>query len=173
MVEWFTKNEYGGEQLSDVEVKKLFDKAFSEITKKLIALDLKKTGDEREKEEQSLLNRGCRELIETNGSMNSVVVCQFSEDLYRYITTKMNGGKLPSEEELHLYLNEYMNIICGFAVSQMNNVTGTKSRLSVPRFFQEGEKIDVSLQKKQRQKMTYQSKYGMLHVFLFYSFQND
>lgn len=159
--------------MSDVEVKELFDKAFSEVTKRLVRIEFKKAGDEREQDEQSLLNQGCRELIETKGSMNSVVVCQFSEDLYRFITTTMNGGKVPSEEELHLYLNEYINIICGFAISQMNNLTGTKSRLSVPQYYREGEQIDVSLQKKQRQRMTYKSKYGMLHVFLFYSFQND
>lgn len=170
---WFTKNEYGGDLLSGVDVKELFDKAFYEVTRKLVKIDFEKTSDEREKEEQSLLDQGCRELIETKGSMNSVVICQFSEELYRFITTAMNGGELPSEDELHLYLNEYMNIICGFAVSQMNNLTGTKSRLSVPQYFQEGEHLDVSFQKKQRQRITYESKYGVLHVFLYYSFQND
>lgn len=155
--------------MSDVDVKELFDKAFFEVTRKLVKIDMQKTSDEREKEEQALLNQGCRELIETKGSMNSVVVCQFSDELYRFITTTMNGGELPSEDELHLYLNEYMNIICGFAVSQMNNLTGTKSRLSIPRYFQEGDPIDDSLQKRQRYRITYQSKYGMLHVFLFYS----
>ena len=159
--------------MSDVDVKELFDKAFFEVTRKLVQIDFQKTRDEREKEEQVLLNQGCRELIETRGSMNSVVVCHFSEDLYQFITRTMNGGELPSEDVLHLYLNEYMNIICGFAVSQMNNLTGTKSRLSVPQYLPEGEQIDVSFQKKQRHRMTYQSKYGMLHVFLFYSFQND
>lgn len=159
--------------MSDVEVKELFDKAFFEVTRKLVQIDFHKTSDEREKEEQALLNHGCRELIETKGSMNSVVVCQFSDELYKFITTAMNGGELPSEDELHLFLNEYMNIICGFAVSQMNNMTGTKSRLSVPQYYQDGEQMDVSLQKKQRHRMTYESKYGILHVFLFYTFQND
>lgn len=159
--------------MSDVDVKELFDKAFFEVTRKLVQIDFQKTGDEREKEEQALLNQGCRELIETKGSMNSVVVCQFSDELYRVITTTMNGGELPSEDELHLYLNEYMNIICGFAVSQMNNMTGTKSRLSVPRYFKEGDQMDLSLQKQQRYRITYESKYGVLHVFLFYSFNND
>lgn len=154
-------------------MKELFDKAFFEVTRKLVQIDFQKTGDEREKEEQALLNQGCRELIETKGSMNSVVVCQFSDELYRVITTTMNGGELPSEDELHLYLNEYMNIICGFAVSQMNNMTGTKSRLSVPRYFKEGDQMDLSLQKQQRYRITYESKYGVLHVFLFYSFNND
>lgn len=159
--------------MSDVDVKEFFDKAFDEVTRKLVKIDFEKISDEREQEEQSLLNQGCRELIETKGSVNSVVVCQFSEELYRFITASMNGGELPSEDELHLYLNEYMNIICGFAISQINNITETKSRLSVPHYFQEGEQIDVSLQKQQRQRMTYKSKYGMLHVFLFYSFQNN
>lgn len=159
--------------MSDVEVKELFDRAFYEVTRKLVKIEIQKTGDEREKEEQVLLNQGCRELIETVGSMNSVVVCQFSEELFRFITTAMNGGKLPAKEELHLFLNEYMNIICGFAVSQMNNITGTKSRLSVPQYYPEGAQIDGSLQKRQRQRLSYDSKYGKLHVFVFDSVQND
>lgn len=159
--------------MSNTELKELFDRAFSDVTKKLVRIEFRKINDEREVQEQELLNTGFRELIETKGSMNSVIVCQFSEELYRSITAKMNGGEIPSPDEIHLYLNEYMNIICGYAVSQVNNLTGTKSRLSVPMFFQEGESVDFSFQTKQGQRLTYDSKYGTLHVFLYYSSQND
>ena len=128
----------------NMNVKEIFDTSFCEVTKKLVKLELKKVCNEEEKEEDKaeILNKGYREAIETHGYINSIVICQFSDELFRYIIDTMNNGVTPSEEEIPLYLNEYINIACGHAVSRMNNLAGHSSRLSIPSFYQEEEPLE-------------------------------
>lgn len=156
-----------------VKVDEIFDHAFCEVTKKLVNLELQKVVKKEKKEEEALLGRGYREEIETHGFMNSKIVCQFSDELYRYITDTMNNGVTPSEEEIHLFLNEYINIACGYAVSRLNNLVGKPSRLSVPRFYQDDEPLEIVEMAEAGQYLTYHTAIGMLHVFLFYSLQTD
>ena len=53
----------------------------------------------------------------------------------------MNGGTAASEDEKLLYINEYINIVCGCALSNISNKIGGASRLTVPVFLDKGETI--------------------------------
>lgn len=152
------------------ELENIFDSAFCEVTRKLVKLDLQKTEEE---EEDSLLTEGYREVIETHGYMNARIVCRFSDELFRYITDMMNCGETPSEEEIPLFINEYINITCGYAVSKLNNLVGHSSRLSVPNFYQGKESLGDKRMIQAGMYLVYRTKMGKLHIFMMYSFQSD
>lgn len=155
-----------------VSVLHTFDDAFCKVTQKIARLSLHKVCIE-DVNESELLSTEYREKIQTHGYINSVIVCQFSEELFRYITQVMNGNKTPSEEEIHLYLNEYINIACGYAVSRINDTIGESSRLSVPRFYPAGKNIEDRIQEKKKKILSYHSEKGTLHVVLFYSLKDQ
>ena len=130
--------------------------------------------EEGEKEDRSdILSKGYREAIETHGYVNSVIICQFSDDLFRYITDTMNNGVTPSEEEIPLYLNEYINIACGHAISRLNNLAGHSSRLSIPSFYQEEEPLEEKWVTHLGQFISYHTENGRLHMFIKYSLQSE
>lgn len=161
----------------NMDVKEIFDSSFCEVTKKLVKLELKKVCDEEGKEgdeeKAALFNKGYREAIETHGYLNSIVICQFSDGLFHYITDTMNNGIPPSEEETPLFLNEYINIACGHAISKMNNLAGQASRLSVPSFYQEEEPLEDKWVIRSGRWLSYHTEIGRLHIFIKYSLQNE
>ena len=154
------------------ELEKIFDDAFCDVTKKLVKLELQKVCDDEEKREL-LLKEGYREVIETHGYMNARIVCWFSDELFHYIIDMMNMGETPSEEEIPLFLNEYINITCGYAVSKLNNLSGHSSRLSVPAFYQGNEGLEEKGMLQDGMYLAYRTKMGQLHIFMSYSFKGE
>ena len=122
--------------MTEMKVGKIFDDAFISISKKLISLDLR-----RKKEE--IISVKCMEFVKTKGKFNSTIICGFSSDIFDAIIIGMNDGKMPSEDEKVLYINEYVNIICGRALSEINNRLGRTSRLTVPMMCSDKESIDI------------------------------
>lgn len=151
--------------MTSSEVKQIFDASFFDITKKLVRLEVSRMEKIEEEQKNTMLVQGYREKIRTQGAVNATVVCKFPEPLFQYIINTMHGGTSPDEEEIPLYINEYMNIICGHAISKINNITKTKSRLSVPEFYGETDTLAVSSEKGQY--LAYQSSYGLMQVFFF------
>lgn len=152
--------------MTNAEVKELFDQAFSVVTKKLVNLNLQKELSDQTFEE--VPQSGYREKIDFNGSINFTMICWFSEELYQYVITMMHGGTPPDAEECSLYLNEYINIISGFAISEINNLTGTKSRLSVPSYYEGQAPVEMGIHNNnQSYALYYNTEHGKLQVFLF------
>lgn len=153
----------------DFEICDIFDKAFDEVTKKLIRIELKRAHHIDERKMLEDMQRGYWELIQTKGYVNAKIVCYFSNELFRYITDTMNGGISPPEEEVYLYLNEYINIICGYALSQINNLVKKTSRLSVPSFNKGIDSLETVLDMNQSEFLLYNSSMGSLYVYICYS----
>lgn len=156
-----------------MEICEVFDKAFDEVTKRLVRIELHKVREDVRREETALLERGYRESISTKGYINANIVCHFSDELFRYIIDTMNGGVTPSEDEIPLYLNEYINIICGYALSKLNNMVKKPSRLSVPSFYRLTEPLDSILDLDKIKFLSYDSKMGRLHVYICCSVGSD
>ena len=154
-----------------MEVNKIIDDAFCEVTKKLVSLDLDRIDSDTGPGEVSS-PQGYREMIQTYGYMDSMILCRFSEEMFHHIVDTMNNGVPPSEEEVPLYLNEYINIACGCAVSKINNLTGTKTRLSLPRFYRKGEPFDDVASTGTIHNLAYQSSLGMWQIYMFYSLRD-
>ena len=135
-----------------MKVGKIFDDAFISISKKLISLDLR-----RKKEE--IISVKCMEFVKTKGKFNSTIICGFSSDIFDAIIIGMNDGKMPSEDEKVLYINEYVNIICGRALSEINNRLGRTSRLTVPMMCSDKESIDIDDSEMENEVLFYETEF--------------
>lgn len=153
-----------------VDMENIFDEAFCNVTKKLVNLELKKVSGGKE---EISFAEGYREAIETHGYLSAKVICWFSDGLFHYITDMMNGGTTPSEAEIPLFLNEYINIACGYAVSKLNDIAGRSSRLSIPYFFQGMEKMGEKWEIHEGESILYHTEIGKLYILVKYSFQNE
>ena len=147
--------------MTDMKVGKIFDDAFISISKKLISLDLR-----RKKEE--IISVKCMEFVKTKGKFNSTIICGFSSDIFDAIIIGMNDGKMPSEDEKVLYINEYVNIICGRALSEINNRLGRTSRLTVPMMCSDKESIDIDDSEMENEVLFYETEFGNIEVCIYY-----
>lgn len=160
----------GGGLLLSVDMENIFDEAFCNVTKKLVNLELQRISGE---EDEISFDEGYREAIATHGYLSAKIICWFSDELFHYITDMMNGGKTPSDEEIPLFLNEYINITCGYAVSKLNDLVGRSSRLSVPAFFQGTEKMGEKWEIQEGGSLLYHTEIGKLYILVKYSFQSE
>lgn len=147
--------------MTEMKVGKIFDDAFISISKKLISLDLR-----RKKEE--IISVKCMEFVKTKGKFNSTIICGFSSDIFDAIIIGMNDGKMPSEDEKVLYINEYVNIICGRALSEINNRLGRTSRLTVPMMCSDKESIDIDDSEMENEVLFYETEFGNIVVCIYY-----
>ena len=147
--------------MTEMKVGKIFDDAFISISKKLISLDLR-----RKKEE--IISVKCMEFVKTKGKFNSTIICGFSSDIFDAIIIGMNDGKMPSEDEKVLYINEYVNIICGRALSEINNRLGRTSRLTVPMMCSDKESIDIDDSEMENEILFYETEFGNIEVCIYY-----
>ena len=147
--------------MTEMKVGKIFDDAFISISKKLISLDLR-----RKKEE--IISVKCMEFVKTKGKFNSTIICGFSSDIFDAIIIGMNDGKMPSEYEKVLYINEYVNIICGRALSEINNRLGRTSRLTVPMMCSDKESIDIDDSEMENEVLFYETEFGNIEVCIYY-----
>ena len=147
--------------MTEMKVGKIFDDAFISISKKLISLDLR-----RKKEE--IISVKCMEFVKTKGKFNSTIICGFSSDIFDAIIIGMNDGKMPSEDEKVLYINEYVNIICGSALSEINNRLGRTSRLTVPMMCSDKESIDIDDSEMENEVLFYETEFGNIEVCIYY-----
>lgn len=139
----------------------VFQDVFTEITQKLTKIPLR--------EIDSIADMKCEEqvILFIHGFIEGEIVCFFAKELYEAIVKAMYGGTLPEEQECILYLKEYMNIICGRAVSALNNAIGEKSRLSIPYYQEEAPKEHKNRQHTIR--LCYDSDYGTMQVRIAFS----
>ena len=147
--------------MTEMKVGKIFDDAFISISKKLISLDLR-----RKKEE--IISVKDMEVVNTKGKFNSTIICGFSSDIFDAIIIGMNDGKMPSEDEKVLYINEYVNIICGRALSEINNRLGRTSRLTVPMMCSDKESIDIDDSEMENEVLFYETEFGNIEVCIYY-----
>lgn len=60
-------------------------------------------------------------MICTSGYLRMEIICDMPESMVLQIVSKMYGGGLPPDEQIPLYIKEYINIVCGHGVSSLNN----------------------------------------------------
>ena len=147
--------------MTEMKVGKIFDDAFISISKKLLSLDLRRKKDE-------IISVKCMEFVKTKGKFNSTIICGFSSDIFDAIIIGMNDGKMPSEDEKVLYINEYVNIICGRALSEINNRLGRTSRLTVPMMCSDKESIDIDDSEMENEVLFYETEFGNIEVCIYY-----
>lgn len=111
--------------------------------------------------------------IHTTGDVVMQIVCCFEEKLMQMITQNMYGGELPAQQ-VPLYIKEYVNIVCGHGVSELNNRYHTRIRLSVPICLWQGQ--DENLCEEQEypwMQLVFDTNYGMMSVQIFHETQDN
>ena len=139
----------------------IFQNAFTEITLKLTKIPLKGSDNDISQDGKEQM------ILFINGYIDAEIDCSFTTELYQAIVKAMHGGTLPVEQERILYLKEYMNIVCGRAVSALNNEIGTPSRLSVPYY-----RDEAPMYRKDRQqeiRFFYETDFGAMQVKIGFS----
>lgn len=152
--------------VDSIQVEEVFDRVWVAVTKKLTGLDIIQTDSNGWSSKNTLV-----ETIFTSGKFDAYIICEIDMELYEYIISSMYGEGLPSEEEKILYLNEYINIICGRAVSVINNATGYASRLSVPVFYKSIEDFRGMEPKGEQKTLLYKTEKGFMRIVINYTFQ--
>lgn len=150
--------------MTKVKVNQIFASAFETVTKTLVAVELQQADHPVFEGEKTY-----KETVHTKGALDSFIVCEFSATMFEAIVKTMYGGEMPPDPELPLYINEYINIVCGRAVSALNNETNTKTRLSVPSFYTLEESICEEQGKENETKLFYMTKNGRLQVSINYN----
>jgi CheY-specific phosphatase CheX len=113
------------------------------------------------------------DLIHIYGQYEASILCEGDKDVLSYIISAMYGGGSPPAEEQALYINEYMNIICGRIVSKINDLTGETSKLSVPEYFGENRPTCDERERLQDVALTYQVKQGCIRFTVQYIFPKN
>jgi CheY-specific phosphatase CheX len=96
------------------------------------------------------------------GEYKGRALINFGSDLVTKITEDMNYGPLDNTTDIGLYMGEFANILCGKAVTNINNRYKTcELRLTPPAIFS-GEKIRVITPKLQSSVFYYSSLFGQV-----------
>ena len=96
-----------------------------------------------------------------------------NHDMYRQILSGMYGGGMPPEEERALYINEYMNVVCGRIVSKVNTLTDSVSKLSVPEYFGENDPDYGRDEQAYHIMLVYRNGQGFVRFIIQFEFQQN
>lgn len=150
--------------MTDVKVEEIFDCAFVSVTKKIAALELCRKSDRGLRTDDDYVGS-----VYTTGMFNSLVVMEFSPDICKHIVFTMTNGAQLTDEEKILYMKEYINIVCGRAISEINDETGSASRITIP-VFNSLEKIIGEAEKKAKKiVLHYETDIGIICVSVYYN----
>lgn len=142
----------------------IYADAFTSLTKKVAAIDLKelesKSADMQEK---------YTFLIHTTGRFRSAMRCEIENGLFDRIALNLNKGQELPQDSRVLYLTEYLNIICGRALSSINNVLKSASRLTVPEYISENDEKREG-EYRYEDCIRFKTDYGKIQVDLKYSY---
>lgn len=147
-----------------IDVEEVFNRVVTAITYALANITLYRREEAWKPSSQSY-----RRAIHTRGNFEAYIICEMEPGLLEAILSGMYGGSLPPPEEEVLYLNEYVNIICGRAVSIVNNATGNSSRLSVPFSYTPEDETQETSNKTEKHILSYQTSQGSMCIRIFYT----
>jgi chemotaxis protein CheY-P-specific phosphatase CheC len=111
--------------------------------------------------------------IHIHGHYEASILCEGDWNVFGRIISAMYGGDSPPADEQSLYVNEYMNIVCGRLVSKLNEMTGEISRVSVPEYFGETRPVCDQREEPYSQEMTYQVEQGFIRFTIQYVFPKN
>ena len=150
----------------NIQISEVFDHTLVSLTKALAGIELEKAETKSWEAKDKFV-----ETINTKGKFDSYILCEIEADLFEHIVTMMHGGSPPTEEEKVLYINEYINIICGRAISAINNELRVTSRLSIPTFHGRSLNETEKQEKAEQRVLWYQTEKGSMRFVIYYTFQ--
>lgn len=138
------------------------------VTRALAGLDLEKIDTQ-----QCTEDKYTTVMIHTRGFFLADILCEINERMCDSIISGMYGGGMPPDSERPLYLNEYMNIVCGRIVSKVNTLTGSVSKLSTPEYCGAAEP-DLEINESMHCiRLAYQNGQGLIRFIIQFDFQQN
>jgi CheY-specific phosphatase CheX len=138
------------------------------MTMALAGLELKKVDSPLWNSENTIAD-----MIHIKGYYEASILCEGDRDVFGRIISAMYGGSSPPLEQQALYINEYMNIVCGRIVSKLNELTGEISRVSVPEYFGRERPVCNQREKLHSEEITYQVEQGFIRFTVSYVFPKN
>lgn len=138
------------------------------VTKVLTGLELEKTDSSQCTKEKVLTV-----MIHTRGFFLANIKCEMDRAMFEQILSGMYGDGMPPDEEQPLYMNEYMNIVCGRIVSKVNTLTGSVSKLSIPEYFGENDPDFGRDEQAYHILLAYRNGQGFLRFIIQFEFQQN
>lgn len=137
----------------------IFEEAFVKITNQLVHISL-----ESDSTPCSLSGKVYTGVIHTRGPFEAGISCCMEESLYQAVLNGMTNGKEVSSRETVLYTTEYFNIVCGNAISRINNKIKAPSRLHVPLVVEDGTDVQLLDSAESEKVLYFKSNNGVMKV---------
>ena len=150
-------------KVESINVNQIFDDAFTVLTTKVSNVELNRV------EKAEFIQKFHRFVIKTKGAFQGYLLAEIEHDLLGAIVMGINKGRKLQEAEKILFAMEYLNIVCGRALSEINNQTGSSSRLTVPQYVT--GKLPEMMSDGEKEKLYYQSEFGQLKINLIYKLE--
>ncbi|MFW5645849.1 MAG: response regulator [Acetivibrio ethanolgignens] len=120
--------------VENVDVVAVYEDAFTVLTKKVASIHLKEVSVK-----EADLQDKYTFMVYTTGAFESSIECRIENPLFEQLARGLNKGQELSEDTKMLYVIEYLNIICGRALSVINGALKSASRLTVPKYLDRAE----------------------------------
>ena len=118
-------------------------------------------------EQQHFFEKTLLFIIKTKGAFQGQIRVELEKGLMEEIVYKLNKGREMQDTEKILFTMEYLNIVCGRALSEINNQTGNRSRLTVPHYVT--EQVTEEVLDGESETLFYKSEYGRLKINVVYT----
>lgn len=153
-----------------INVSQIFDGAFVLLTEDISSIVL----EHRLHTEEPL---ECYKtfIIRTKGIFRGCIQIDIEEKLLKNIVNNISKGAKLQETEIILYTMEYLNIVCGRALSEINNQIGKSSRLTVPQYIQNvtNEPPLLNERSEEREEIYFDSEFGKMNILVTYHFDSE
>lgn len=151
-----------------VNVSQIFDGAFVLLTEDIASIVL-----EHRLAEESFFECHKTFVIRTKGVFIGCVQTDIEDCLLDKIVSNISKGAKLQDTEMILYTMEYLNIVCGRALSEINNLIGKSSRLTVPQYIQNVAKVRPFPDDEECDKIYFDSEFGKMNITVTYHFDSE
>ncbi len=114
-------------EINRLDIESIVNAVFVDITMQMVSIKML-----RQEKFNSLSSTDYCFEIRTEGAFISLILFEIEEKVYERIATKLDENVKLTIQEKKLYVIEYLNVICGRILSEINDRLGKRSKLSVP-----------------------------------------
>lgn len=156
-----------GTENQNLDVVAIYEDTFISLTERVAAIELYEVNTD-----DIVLQEKYVFLIHTAGAFVSALTCEIDTSLLEQIALNLNKGEALLRDEKILYITEYLNIVCGRAVSSINEVLKSASRITVPKCIMGAEEYQEETYL-QEDKIGFATKYGNMQIVLKYNYETQ
>lgn len=109
-----------------LDVRHMFVESFTSVTEKIAGFPLRCCSDKKD------FKTGQNVKINAEGVFTACLYISMEGSFEDAVLKGMSNGKVLSPEMRKMYVGEYINIVFGHVLTNINNIVGKTSRLTIP-----------------------------------------